>query len=113
MHQSSARSAGGSCRNDGRTCPVLLHAQERADDLGRHPKEGRGQPAVGLVAERTLRLRLRPSLDDFGIGLQSPADILILLGDVETIDRILHFLVERSQPMKSIVIPYPAKKSTI
>jgi hypothetical protein len=35
----------------------LLHTQQRADNLGRHPKEGRGQPAVGLVAERTLRLR--------------------------------------------------------
>src|SRR5450432_1758363 len=83
-----------SCRC-GSSWQVLLHTQERADNLGRHPEEGRGQLAVALVAERTLRLRLRQSLDDFSKGLQSPADILVLLGDVETIDRILHFPVER------------------
>jgi hypothetical protein len=71
-----------------------LHPQERADNLGRHPEEGRGQPAVGLVAERTLGLRLRQSLDHLRIGLQPPADFLVLLGDVETIDRILHIFVE-------------------
>jgi hypothetical protein len=46
----------------------MLHPQGRPDQLGRHPTEGRGQPAVSLVAEGTSGLGMRQYLVDLGMG---------------------------------------------